>query len=66
MGVLLLLCCIIIFRVFYLREKAVILLMIGLLTLGCSAAIVIANLSLQLIESCNTNAFEFIKVLEQR
>lgn len=50
MGVLLLLCCIIIYRVFYLREKAVIFVMIGLLTLGTAAAFVVANLVLQLFE----------------
>ena len=46
MSVLLLLCCIIIYRVFYLREKAVMITMIGLLTLGSAAAIVVANLVL--------------------
>lgn len=50
MGVLLLLCCIIIYRVFYLREKAVIFMMIGLLTLGTAATFVVANLVLQLFE----------------
>ena len=50
MGVLVLLCCIIIYRVFYLREKAVIFMMIGLLTLGTVAAFVVANLVLQLFE----------------
>jgi hypothetical protein len=46
MGILLLLSCIIIFRILFLKEKAVMLMMIGLLTIGAAAAIVVANLVL--------------------
>ena len=50
MGFLLLLCCIIIFRILFLKEKLVMLMMIGLLTIGAASAIVLANLVLQLFD----------------
>jgi len=53
MSLLLLVCFITIYRVFYLKEKLVILIMITLLTLGAASAIVVARLVLEIMETCS-------------